>query len=56
MRRDMCKPVDMKVRNYYQNPMRLNDEELPNLPPYLPDNKLSEDELLDIILFGTPHS
>ena len=56
MRRDMRKPVDMKIRNYFQNLMRMNDEELPNLPPYSASNKLSEDELLDIILFGTPRS
>ena len=56
MRRDMRKPVDMKIRNYYQNLIRLNDEELPNLPPFSVDNKLSEDELLDILLFGTPRS
>ena len=56
MRRDMRKPVDMKVRSYYQNLIRMNDEELPNLPPYKLDNKLSEDELLDIVLFGTPRS
>ena len=56
MRRDMRKPMDMKVRHYYQNLIRMNDEELPNLPPYEQANKLSEDELLDIILFGTPRS
>ena len=56
MRRDMRKPATMKVRNYYQNLIRLNDEELPNLPPFTNDNKLSDDELLDILLFGTPRS
>ena len=56
MRRDMRKPSNMKVRNYYQNLIRMNDEELPNLPPFTVDNKLSQDELLDIILFGTPRS
>ena len=56
MRRDMRKPHDMKVRKYYQNLLRLNDEELPNLPPFGNAQKLSNDELLDIILFGTPRS
>ena len=56
MRRDMRKPADMKVRHYYQNLIRMNDEELPNLPPFQPNNKLSQDELLDILLFGTPRS
>ena len=56
MRRDMRKPADMKVRHYYQNLIRMNDEELPNLPPFQQGNKLSQDELLDILLFGTPRS
>ena len=56
MRRDMRKPKDMKVRNYYQNLIRMNNEELPNLPPYNNNQRLSQDELADIILFGTPKS
>ena len=46
----------MKVRTYYQNLLRLNGEELPNLPPFGPNQSLSNDELLDIVLFGTPRS
>ena len=42
MRRDMRKPADMKVRHYYQNLIRMNDEELPNLPPFQQGNKLSQ--------------
>ena len=56
MRRDMRKPSDMKVRNYYQNLIRMNDEELPALPPFAVTNKLTQDEILDILLFGTPRS
>ena len=56
MRRDMRKPQGMKVRTYYQNLLRLNGEELPNLPPFGPNQSLSNDELLDIVLFGTPRS
>ena len=56
IRRDMRKPADMKIQAYYQNLLRLNNEELPNLPPYGVDQRLSQDELLDIILFGTPRS
>ncbi len=56
IRRDMRKPSDMKVRQYYQNLIRLNDEEVPELPPFHPNQKLSPDELLDVLLFGTPRS
>ena len=34
MRRDMRKPPDMKIREYFHNLQRLNEEELPNLPPF----------------------
>ena len=51
MRRDVQKPVDMKVRQCFQNLSRLNNEELPNLPPFGANQKLSKDELLDILLF-----
>ena len=56
MRRDMRKPHDMKIREYYHNLQRLNEEELPNLPPYGIAQNLSQDEMLDILLFGTPRS
>ena len=56
MRRDMRKPKDMKVRNYYQNLMRMNTEELPNLPPFHANQSITNDKMTDIILFGTPKS
>jgi len=56
MRRETRKPTDMTVRSYYQNLLRMNSEELPNLPPFRNDQSLSMDELMDIILFGTPRS
>ncbi len=56
MRRDMRKPKEMKVRQYYQNILRMNNEELPNLPPFQPNQILTPDELTDIVLFGTPKS
>jgi hypothetical protein len=34
LRRDTRKPVDMKVRKYYQALIHINNEELPNLPPF----------------------
>ena len=56
LRRDMRKPMDMKVRPYFQALMRINTEELPSLPPFGNDQFLTEDEVLDILLFGTPQS
>ena len=44
----------MKVRQHFQNLICVNNKALPNLPPFGPDQKLSEDEVLDIMLFGTP--
>ena len=46
----------MKVRTYLQHMLRMNQEELPNLPPHNTCQSLLTDELLDIILFGTPKS
>jgi hypothetical protein len=51
-----CKPMDMKVRNYYQAVGRINDEELPQLPPFGADQSLSTNKVLDILLHGTPKS
>ena len=33
VRRNMRKPHDMKICQYYQNLYRINFKELPNLPP-----------------------
>jgi hypothetical protein len=54
--RDMQKPKNMKVCNYYQNIVRINNKEIPNLPPLQALQKLSNNKLTDIILFGTPKS
>ena len=56
LRRECRKPSDMKVRTYYQHLIRMNLEELPQLPPFAADQGLAPDELLDIILYGTPKS
>jgi hypothetical protein len=56
VRRNMRKPHDMKVRQYYQNLYRINFEELPNLPPFHVGQALTNDELVDVLLFGTPKS
>lgn len=56
LRRNTRKPNDMKVREYLRNLRRINSDELPSLPPFHPEQALSDDELLDILLFGTPKS
>jgi hypothetical protein len=56
LRRDTQKPVDMKVRKYYQALLRINNKELPNLPPFGAGQALSQDEMIDILLHGTPRS
>ena len=56
VRREMRKPVDMKVRSYCQHLLRLNTDDIPSLPPFMANQALSSDELLDILLHGTPRS
>lgn len=54
LRRDCRKPADMKVRVYGNHLSRINTEELPYVPPAAANQALSDDELIDILLFGTP--
>jgi hypothetical protein len=56
MRRYMRKPQEMKVRTYVHSLMRINIEEIPYLPPFERDQRLSEDEIIEIILNATPNS
>jgi hypothetical protein len=56
LRRECRKPRDMKVRTYFQHVLRVNIDELPSLPPFGGAQSLSNDEILDILLFGTPRS
>ena len=56
LRRECRKPIDMPVRKYYQRILRINVEVVPNLPPFEPTQNLQQDEITDIILFGTPRS
>ena len=50
------KPTDMKVRACVQHLTRVNMEEIPLLPPFQATQSLSNDEMLDILLRGTPRS
>jgi len=56
MRRKMRKPADMKVRTYVTHLHRINFDELPMLPPQAATNSLSNDELIDIVIYGLPKS
>ena len=56
LRRECRKPAGMKVRTYYQHLLRINMDEIPRLPPFAVDQELGMDEMLDILLFGTPKS
>lgn len=56
IRRNCRKPVDMSIRTYWQNLYRINEQEIPALPPFDVTNKFRDDELIDIISYGTPKS
>ena len=57
LRREMRKPKDMKIRTYLQHIRRINSTEIPLLPPnYNAAQSLGNDELIDIVLFGTPNT
>ena len=56
LRRECRKPMDMKVRIYHQHLLCINNSKIDLLPPFAANQELSQDELLDIILFGTPKS
>jgi hypothetical protein len=56
MRRHMRKPNNMKVRTYASHLAKINNEELPELPPFAPRQSLNRDDMVDIILNGIPNS
>ena len=57
LRRECRKPADMKVRTYYQHLVRINMDEMPMLPPnFSSSNCLSNDEMVDILIYGCPKS
>jgi hypothetical protein len=57
MRRNMRKPLDMSVREYANRLMTINNDEITKLPPAFDDTqKLSDDEIIDILTSGIPKS
>jgi hypothetical protein len=57
LRRECRKPTDMKVRTYYQHLVQVNQDELPApLPPFGRNQHLLDDEIINILCYGTPKS
>jgi len=54
MRRDMRRPPSMPIRTFVNHLLRINDNELPFLPPFGQNQALNEDELKEIIYYGLP--
>jgi len=56
LRRFCRKPADMSTRKYVNYIARMNDEEIPLLPPFARDQKLPQDEMCEIVLYSIPRS
>jgi hypothetical protein len=57
LRRHCRKPKDMTVRQYFTRLTEINDEEIPQLPPFTgAAQKLQPDEIVDILCHGCPSS
>ena len=57
LRRHTRKPTDMTIREFYNHFTRINTQELAMLPPdHDPAQSLTEDEVIDILVFATPSS
>jgi hypothetical protein len=57
MRRSLRKPADMSIREFTNRMIHINNDEIPLLPPFQGDaQKLSDDELTDIVTSGIPKS
>jgi len=57
LRREARKPIYMRVREHLMHILRINSQEIPRLPPHFNTTQmLSDDEIVDILLFGTPKS
>ncbi len=57
LRRECRKPADMTIREFHTHISRVNNEEIPHLPPgFSEEQKLAADEMVDIILYAIPNS
>jgi hypothetical protein len=48
--------ICLYASTYYQNLYSINNQEIPNLPPFGEHQNFHEDKFIDIILYGTPGS
>jgi len=57
LRRKCRKPTGMKCRTFYNHFTRINEREIPELPPRFDGTQcLQDDEVIDILLFAFPSS
>jgi len=57
LRRAARKPVDMSAKQHIMHVCRINTEEIARCPPAFDQNQcLSDDEIIDILLWGAPKS
>jgi len=57
LRREARKPIDMGVKQYIMHIYRINTKEIARCPPAFDNTQcLTPDEIIDILLFGTPKS
>jgi len=57
LRREARKPLDMGVKQYIMHIYRINTKEIAHCPPTFDNAQcLTPDEIIDILLFGTPKS
>jgi hypothetical protein len=56
MRQYMRKPRDMTIRQFVNAVTRMNNDELPYLPPFEANQSLPEDDIIEIVLHACPNS
>ena len=57
IRRRVRKATDMSIRDFYNHLLRINNQEIPAMPPnFSHDQSLPEDEIIDILLYAIPNS
>jgi hypothetical protein len=56
MRRNMHKSRDMTIRQFVNSVTRMNNNELPHLPPFEANQKLPNYDVIEIVLHACPNS
>jgi hypothetical protein len=56
MRRHMRKPREMRMKTYVGHMIKINQDELPQLPPFAANQSIPQDEMAEIIHSGLPTS